>query len=103
MLSQEILTDRLAHLTRKYGIKKAALGDITLLDKLSQMKSEVFSRIIKAMQKINNQPEEYGLCENCAEPIPLKRLVSLPEATLCLDCQKKEEQSGKRNGRCSEH
>jgi len=32
---------------------------------------------------------EYGICENCHEPIDPKRLEIMPEARLCLKCQKK--------------
>jgi DnaK suppressor protein len=29
----------------------------------------------------------YGICESCGNPIPPKRLLARPEATMCLDCQ----------------
>lgn len=29
----------------------------------------------------------YGICESCGDPIPPKRLLARPEATMCLDCQ----------------
>jgi DnaK suppressor protein len=30
---------------------------------------------------------EYGVCQNCAEPIALKRLMAVPWAAYCIDCQ----------------
>jgi DnaK suppressor protein len=30
---------------------------------------------------------EYGVCENCGEPIHAKRLEAVPWATLCVACQ----------------
>jgi RNA polymerase-binding transcription factor DksA len=33
----------------------------------------------------------YGICEECNRPIPKERLEARPEATLCIDCQRKRE------------
>lgn len=30
----------------------------------------------------------YGICDECGEEIPLKRLKTVPETTRCVDCQK---------------
>ncbi|MDL2272376.1 TraR/DksA family transcriptional regulator [Desulfovibrio sp. OttesenSCG-928-I05] len=29
---------------------------------------------------------EFGYCQECGEPIPQKRLLSMPEANRCVDC-----------------
>jgi DnaK suppressor protein len=34
----------------------------------------------------------YGICEECGEEISEKRLLVLPTATLCIDCQEQKEQ-----------
>jgi len=34
----------------------------------------------------------YGICEECGEEISEKRLLVLPTATLCIDCQEHKEQ-----------
>jgi DnaK suppressor protein len=34
----------------------------------------------------------YGICEECGEDISEKRLLVLPTATLCIDCQEQKEQ-----------
>jgi RNA polymerase-binding transcription factor DksA len=31
---------------------------------------------------------DYGICEDCSQPIPLERLRVLPEATTCVRCQR---------------
>lgn len=38
----------------------------------------------------------YGICEGCGERIDPARLEILPEATLCLECQRKFERQYKR-------
>lgn len=45
------------------------------------------ARILKALGKIRETPEDFGLCENCEEPLPAKRLEALPYAELCVPCQ----------------
>jgi len=35
----------------------------------------------------------YGLCEACGQPIDPDRLEILPAATLCVDCQRKQERA----------
>ena len=38
----------------------------------------------------------YGICENCEGRIDPARLEALPEATLCLDCQRQVERRNRR-------
>jgi RNA polymerase-binding protein DksA len=33
----------------------------------------------------------YGVCANCGQPIPPERLAARPEATQCVDCQRRSE------------
>jgi DnaK suppressor protein len=34
---------------------------------------------------------DYGVCEDCAQPIPPERLRALPEATRCVRCQRQSD------------
>ena len=38
----------------------------------------------------------FGICEDCSEEIPFKRLMVLPEARLCANCQAYEERQNAR-------
>lgn len=38
----------------------------------------------------------YGICESCGDRITPARLEILPEATLCLECQRQKERQHKR-------
>ncbi len=49
----------------------------------------LLARIDRALLKLRDAPEEYGLCEECEEEIPLKRLQLMPHASLCAECQAK--------------
>jgi RNA polymerase-binding transcription factor DksA len=42
------------------------------------------------------QAGTYGVCEGCGSRIDPARLEILPEATLCLECQRKLERQSKR-------
>lgn len=33
----------------------------------------------------------YGICEDCGKPIPEARLKAMPEATRCVECQRRYE------------
>lgn len=44
------------------------------------------SNILKALEKIENG--NYGICEQCEEVIPIKRLKAIPDAKNCIACQK---------------
>jgi RNA polymerase-binding protein DksA len=37
------------------------------------------------------QAGTYGLCASCGQPIPPERLEARPEATQCVDCQRRSE------------
>ena len=48
-------------------------------------------RIAEALQRMSEEPDEFGQCEACEEPIPRRRLELMPWATLCADCQGRRE------------
>ena len=48
---------------------------------------------------MRDDPEDYGLCESCDEPIPQARLVLMPQATLCAACQAEQETANKPGAR----
>jgi len=44
-----------------------------------------------ALRRLNDAPEDFGLCEQCEEAISPKRLDLMPFARLCVTCQSKSE------------
>ena len=46
-----------------------------------------------ALDKIKRYPEEFGLCQECEEPIPERRLEMMPYAQFCVRCQAAQEDS----------
>jgi len=49
-------------------------------------------RVEDALRRLYKEPQKFGLCHNCGNPIDFDRLDALPHARYCLDCKMKEEQ-----------
>jgi len=79
-----------------------------LIDELDQAQREIsassyypiIERKIKELRKINllikrmSKEERFGLCEECGKHIPMERLLIVPEASLCVSCQRELEKRG---------
>lgn len=48
-------------------------------------------QIDSALRRLYKEPEGFGKCEVCGEPIKWERLEALPYATLCIACKEREE------------
>ncbi len=59
----------------------------TLASQQNKQQAEVVGRIDLALRKIDTEPEEFGVCEECGDDISEKRLSFMPYATLCIECQ----------------
>ncbi len=51
----------------------------------------VVQKIDKALAKLRDDPDEYGLCEDCGDELGAGRLKAMPHAELCVDCQAKHD------------
>lgn len=51
----------------------------------------VQARVQKALAKLREVPDDFGLCEVCEEEIAFGRLKAMPYAELCLECQSKND------------
>jgi RNA polymerase-binding transcription factor DksA len=56
------------------------------------MESETLRRIDEALQRLEDG--SYGVCADCEETIAEARMQALPFATLCRDCQERQEAEG---------
>ena len=56
---------------------------------VSENESRQLTLIDEALRRIED--DEYGLCQNCEKEINPKRLVALPSARYCIDCQALQE------------
>jgi DnaK suppressor protein len=103
-------------LLRRDALRAALAGDLSLLrelrqqtagdmvdlaldsaqDEISSQLAEVESRELASIDNALDRMRSghYGLCESCDAKIPMARLLALPYATLCIECQRESERSG---------
>ncbi|MDX2033798.1 MAG: TraR/DksA family transcriptional regulator [Blastocatellia bacterium] len=60
-----------------------------VLDALDNSIRAEMSQIENTLARIDRG--EYGLCEICGDPIPLRRLEAMPQATRCVACEERRE------------
>ena len=63
----------------------------TLASQRNKKQAEIVKQIDRALARLKSDPDLVGLCEDCEEEIPDKRLRLMPYATLCADCQAKRD------------
>lgn len=79
------------------ALQREALNQLEKMQHPPHSTLEVFirqrlERIENALSRLGN--EKYGLCTHCQQPVETERLLLLPYAELCLECQRAMEQEG---------
>jgi DnaK suppressor protein len=92
---KEVLLDELASLKVERSIDAIekgdeidlATGEISreLQARLSMLQQKQLKEIQDALERLKHG--EYGICEECGEPIPEQRLRLFPAAKMCVRCQ----------------
>ncbi len=58
----------------------------------SVLKSQLDKKIVQTKKALTRiKLGKYGICEDCGKLIDTDRLMIYPEATFCIDCEKKRE------------
>lgn len=57
-----------------------------IASKRNQERMQTLKRIDEAIRRLDLEPEDFGLCEACDEPIPMGRLELMPWTTICVKC-----------------
>jgi len=101
LIQQEIIED-LDHLRADLRNMAEPSADETDVDAYEREKTwALVQRLERKLESIDHalrlaKSGNYGICEGCGTRIDPARLEILPEATLCLDCQRKLERQNKR-------
>ena len=74
----------IGRLTRMDAINTKSINEANLRN--AKLKLTKLERAIRQV----NEPD-FGYCIVCDEPIPLRRLMVLPESTMCIQCKEKED------------
>jgi RNA polymerase-binding transcription factor DksA len=71
----------------------ADVADFTYQRELQQTTEKFLTRQAEQVQEAMRARERgvYGKCQSCGRDIPEERLQARPEATLCVDCQRRLE------------
>lgn len=82
-LSKPVSPDNaIGRLTRMEAINSRSINEASLAKSKQTLKA-----LEKALAMIEDP--DFGYCLNCDEPIPHKRLMVMPEASLCVGCAEK--------------
>ena len=65
--------------------------DQSIASNRNRERARVMARIDAALKRMDADPEGYGLCQGCDEPIPIRRLELMPFARLCVECQSRQD------------
>ena len=63
----------------------------TITLRLRDREAFLLAKIEKTLSRLDQDGEDFGLCEKCGAPIGLKRLLARPVATLCIKCKEEQE------------
>ncbi len=61
------------------GINQAALGNA----------KRKLARLQHALTQVDDP--DFGVCYECGEPIPIGRILLMPESTMCVQCAEEQE------------
>lgn len=82
-LSKPVAPDNaISRLTRMEAINSRSINEASLAKSKQTLRS-----LEKALDSIGGS--DFGFCLHCDEPIAHKRLMIMPEATLCVACAEK--------------
>ena len=82
-LSKPVSPDNaIGRLTRMDAINSKSINEASL-EKAKQT-LEILKQSVNELDK-----PEFGMCNNCEEPIPFKRLLIMPESKFCVACVQK--------------
>lgn len=69
----------IGRLTRMEAISAKGISEASLASARNR-----FNRLEHALRRID--ADDFGICTECENPIPIKRLMLMPEATRCVRC-----------------
>jgi DnaK suppressor protein len=65
----------------------------------NQNRAGILGRVVAALARLEDDPDSFGLCVECEEPIAGKRLELMPYVDLCVDCQQAQDGPRQKIGR----
>lgn len=69
-------------------------SDMGFALRIREREARLIAKIRDALERLEDGT--FGICEDCGEEIPLKRLRARPVTTLCIGCKKEQEAEERR-------
>ena len=106
---KKVLERQLHDLQQDFGREMANMGSPALADvndqatlesersfelRIKDRERKLINKVHEALKKIHEG--SYGICESCAEPIGIKRLLARPVTSLCINCKAEMEAEERR-------
>lgn len=63
--------------------------------RFSNRESLYYKKIMKTLSKIES--EQYGMCDECGDPITFSRLIARPTSEMCILCKEESEREENQN------
>ena len=64
-------------------------SDMGFTLRIRDREAKLIKKVSDALERLED--ETFGICGECGEEIPLKRLMARPVTRLCIDCKKAQE------------
>lgn len=58
----------------------------------NRMAARTLALIDAALARLQNEPEDFGYCQDCGDGIAPRRLEAMPYAEFCIACQSKQDE-----------
>jgi DnaK suppressor protein len=71
--------DAIGRLTRMEAINSRSINEASLNAARAKL-----NKLERALDRVDN--EDFGICAVCDKPIPIKRIMLMPEAIKCVQC-----------------
>jgi DnaK suppressor protein len=63
--------------------------------RFSNRESLYYKKIMKTLSKIES--DQYGMCDECGDPITFSRLIARPTSEMCILCKEESEREESQN------
>ncbi|MCB9745406.1 MAG: TraR/DksA C4-type zinc finger protein [Alphaproteobacteria bacterium] len=82
-------------LTGTVQLDQSAVGRVSRVDALQQQQMALANKrraerrmeaVEAALERFDEDPESFGWCPGCGEPIGVRRLRAVPESVFCVPC-----------------
>ena len=83
--------DQLDQLQRADKLSSSSGAEREISDSLAVGARTALRDVLDALQRMDDG--RYGLCRRCTTPLAIERLEVLPQVSLCMPCQRSEQQS----------